>query len=623
MQGVEQPERIATSPAGDVATFIVPARGDAGAGVRGVWLGPTEGAPRRVSERVPDTPVAFAPDGSQFAFGFQNATDSTIEIRSSGEESDREPTSVSLPGFAEALAWSSMGLFAVAAEPGADSAALHSGRPLAGADADPRVVAGAAGWRRVWQIDPDDRVRARPITPRGPTIWEFAPVSGGGIVALCSDDPSEDGWYRPYLALFAGGSAPGRILYRSSWQLSSPTVDPAGERIAFIEGWASDRGLLAGEVRWLGLRDTQATPRALDAGVDVTWLSWEPTGRLWLAGWDHLGTAWGSFDGEDLDATPTLHREHAGCVNSRWHPEVAPIGTGDALTVRSTADAAPEVVRLTAAGEHRPWSALNGAARERTFAMRELRWNGPAGLEIEGLLALPAATGVALPPLVVDIHGGPSIAWHHGWSLTWAEVLTEAGFAVLMPNYRGSVGRGQAFGRSILGDPAGAELEDVIAGVRHCAAVGLIDDRRVGAIGASYGGYLAAWAACRSDVFGAGVVIAGVTDLVSCRGTANNSTFYDRLLNGSPREVGSEYLQRSPVCAVDGRTSPTLILHGEEDRCVPLGQAQELHHALRSAGVATELVTYPREGHIFLERAHLDDHHRRAVNWLTTHLVAR
>jgi dipeptidyl aminopeptidase/acylaminoacyl peptidase len=616
---VEHPERIVVSSASESAAFVVGPRGDGAAEASGIWWGRVAEAPVRIDEHVPATNLAFSSDGTRLAYGLQDDVRSRVRIVPVTSGDPSSVTEVSLPGYVEALDWTGESLIALAAEPGADSASLTSGRPLPQTGADPMVISTGAGWRRLWRLEAGDGDPA-PLSASGTTVWEFAAVPGDGVVAVCSDDPREDGWYRPYLAHLSGDPGqPPRILHRSEWQLACPVVDPSGARVAFVEGWASDRGLLAGEVRVLALREARAEPGPLEIPVDVTWLSFEDTGRLWFAGWDHLGTAWGwSEEGSG----PVVHRESAGCVNSRWHPAVAPVDREEALTVRSTAAAPPEVVRLRAGGSPVAWSSLNQSPGERDLEVREVRWGAEDGLEIEGLLALPRRReSSAPPPLVVDIHGGPSIAFHHAWSMTWAEVLTAAGFAVLMPNPRGGVGRGQAFSRLNLGDPGGEELRDVIAGVRHCAAADLTAARPAGAIGASYGGYLTAWAVSHPEVFACGVVIAGVTDLLSCRGTANNNAFYDFLLQGTPRTAGAEYLARSPVAAVDERTAPTLILHGEQDQCVPVGQAHELHYALRAAGVPTEMVVYPREGHQSVEPAHLEDQRRRVVAWFERHLA--
>jgi dipeptidyl aminopeptidase/acylaminoacyl peptidase len=616
---VEHPERITVSLAGGTAAFVVGPRADGDATASGIWWGPLTESPRRIDERVPATNLAFSPDGSRLAFGSQGDTGSLVRVAAVGA-GDAPAVEISLPGYVEALEWTGDQLVALAAEPGADSASLTSGRPLPGAGEDPMVISTGVGWRRLWRLDPDGGEPVA-LSCTGMTVWEFAAVPGDGIVAVCSDDPREDGWYRPYLAhLSTDPTQPPRILHRSDWQLSSPVVDRTGERVAFVEGWASDRGLLAGDVWELALRDAHAVPQPLQIGIDVTNLSFGDDGRLWFAGWDHLGTAWGwSAHG----AAPVVHHEAAGCINSRWHPAVVPAGGDDVLTVRSSPQAPPEVVRLRPAAAPEPWSSLNARAVQRGLEVREVRWEADDGLEIEGLLVLPTAAGGAPPPLVVDIHGGPSIAFHHAWTMTWAEVLTAAGFAVLMPNPRGGVGRGQAFGRLNLTDPAGGEMRDIVAGVQHCAGAGLVAPGRAGAIGASYGGYLTAWAVSRPDVFACGVVIAGVTDLLSCRGTANNNAFYDFLLQGSPRDAGQAYLERSPVVAIDGRTAPTLILHGEQDQCVPVGQAHELHYALRAAGVPTEMVVYPREGHQTVEPDHLSDQRRRVVEWFECHLAGR
>jgi dipeptidyl aminopeptidase/acylaminoacyl peptidase len=225
----------------------------------------------------------------------------------------------------------------------------------------------------------------------------------------------------------------------------------------------------------------------------------------------------------------------------------------------------------------------------------EVRWEYE-GVTLEGLLATPSG-GSAAHPLVVDIHGGPSVAYHQSWDMLWAETLCGAGYAVFMPNPYGGPGRGESFARMNLGDPAGAEFDQIVAGVDHLGEANVIDVERVAAMGASYGGYLTAWAVARGERFRGGIVIAGISNLQSCWGTANNTPFYEFLCDGAPHEQPERYASRSPVTMVSKASLPALILHGELDQCVPLGQARELYTSLTSANVAVELVAYPGEGH--------------------------
>jgi dipeptidyl aminopeptidase/acylaminoacyl peptidase len=611
----DRPERIAVNAAQDAAAFVIGAGREGPSENTGLWYGALAGRPARIDDAVPDTNLAFEPAGGRFALAVQGEAGSEVVV----VDPSAEPSSWArypLAAFAERVAWTRAGLIVLAADPGADAASLTSGKPLPAAEQDPVVAAGAAGFRRLWLMDPADG-EAKPVSPPDLAVWEFACLPAGGAVVVASDDPTEAGWYHSRLELLDASGEERRVLLESDWQLSSPAVSADGLTAACIEGWASDRGLLAGEVRLVRLDEPSAEPETLAAGLDVTWVGWAD-GRVWVAGWHHLGTAWGWAE---PDGGVTVRAEAASCLNSRWHPEVVPLADGSALTMRSTPAEPPQVVRLRRDGEPVAWTELNGGlAGSRRLRVRELRWTGADGTEVEGLLAEPDE-GAGPWPLVVDIHGGPSLAFHNSWDLPWAELLTAAGYAVLMPNPRGGAGRGVAFSRGNLGDPAGGEFEDIEAGVAHCVAAGLADPRRVAAIGASYGGYLTAWAIALGGQFRCGVVIAGMSDLVSARGTANNAPFYDYLLQGRPADKPALYLDRSPVTRLSAASSPALILHGQVDQCVPVSQAQELYAGLREFGVPAEFVSYPREGHQATEPAHVADQRERILRWLSTYLL--
>jgi len=133
---------------------------------------------------------------------------------------------------------------------------------------------------------------------------------------------------------------------------------------------------------------------------------------------------------------------------------------------------------------------------------------------------------------------------------------------------------------------------------------------------------MSAWAVTQTDRFRASVPLAAVTDWRSFHLTTNIGRFDELFLDADPYEEGGEYDARSPVVQAKKCRTPTLMIHGAEDRCVPVGQAQEMYQALADVGVETELVVYPREGHGVLERDHLLDSSARIRDWFARHLTA-
>ncbi|MGV9772244.1 prolyl oligopeptidase family serine peptidase [Streptosporangium sp. NPDC003464] len=243
--------------------------------------------------------------------------------------------------------------------------------------------------------------------------------------------------------------------------------------------------------------------------------------------------------------------------------------------------------------------------------------SGPDGPDGRGARRAPS-------PLVVIAHGGPTWLWSSAFapaeSGQLALPLVHAGAAVLLPNPRGSSGRGQDYARRVIGHVGEQDLDDVLAGVDHLVAAGVADPGRMAVLGLSYGGYLSAWAVTRTGRFRAAVVMSGVADWLSFATASNLAGGYDPLYHRGADVAtpeGREFLAaRSPVCHAAKVTTPTLILHGAEDRTTPVGQAEQLYRAWSAAGVRTELVVYPREGHELTEQRHRRDAAERVVAWL-------
>jgi dipeptidyl aminopeptidase/acylaminoacyl peptidase len=255
--------------------------------------------------------------------------------------------------------------------------------------------------------------------------------------------------------------------------------------------------------------------------------------------------------------------------------------------------------------------------------MEALTWRASDGREVSGWLLLPVdrPTETAVP-LVAAIHGGPSWQWgnwFHGTWHDWGQLLAARGFAVLLPNPRGSTGRGAGFTGVNRFDFGGGDFDDIMTGIDMLIARGVADPQRLGICGWSFGGFMTAWAVTHTDRFKAAVAGAAPTNWISKIGTTDIRPFNEWNL-GAVNSQADIVWERSPLRYVRHASTPTLILQGEADARVPPGQAWEFYNALRAQGVDTELVIYPRQGHQFDERAHQLDLLNRLLGWFEKYM---
>jgi dipeptidyl aminopeptidase/acylaminoacyl peptidase len=450
-------------------------------------------------------------------------------------------------------------------------------------------------------------------------VWELDWRGGSTAAAIVSDDPTESAWYGARVALLDLSARSATTVHRPEWQVAAPRLAPDGAAVCFVEGFCSDRGVLAGTVTVAG---GSPEARRLPLETDVSWLEWRDAESLWYAGWHGMGTSCGSLS---LDGSANELFSGPETVGVRYQPRIAVSADGRVIAaVRESSDEPPEVAVLED-GAWRTISALNADVVAEIVRpdWEEVSWTARDGLEIEGLLARPPErTGEALP-LVVVVHGGPTGAWSHQFApyAGTTLLLAEAGYAVLLPNPRGSIGRGQDFARANLGDMGGEDLQDILAGIDSLVEAEIADGERLAITGGSYGGFMAAWAATQTDRFAASIPMACVSHWLSFHLTTNIGRFDELFLDADPFDPVGEYAARSPVFHARKCRTPTLVMHGEIDLCTPLGQAQELYQALVEAGVEAELVVYPREGHGWVEWDHQIDTWNRVRSWLDRHLA--
>jgi dipeptidyl aminopeptidase/acylaminoacyl peptidase len=253
-----------------------------------------------------------------------------------------------------------------------------------------------------------------------------------------------------------------------------------------------------------------------------------------------------------------------------------------------------------------------------------VRWESDAGVEVEGILVKPHGYMEGMRyPFVVQVHGGPTWAWpntfYANWH-DWAQMLAGRGYAVLMPNPRGSTGRGVGYNNQIFDDIGGGEYRDMIAGVDAMVERGIADPERLGIGGWSWGGYMTAWAVSQTTRFKAAVMGAGLPNMVTDNSIGDIPSANDSYFSKSPYEDPDALWERSASRYINCVTTPTLVLHGEDDKRVHPAQGMEMYIALRQRGVKTRFVTYPREGHGIRERKHQIDLMQRVIGWYDEHL---
>lgn len=614
-------EEVQIAPDGTKVAFTVRAfasSADASAKAHpAIFAIPTDGMnkPRRLTPkgRAAHSP-RWHPDGKSIAMLMDDeAAGTQIFIMSLEHETTQQVTSVAggLAG-SPALAWSPDGRYLAYTAPDPQAVAQWRQR-------DPKLASTREPHNRLW-IANLDNLATWSITPEELNVDALAWAPDGERLALVAEVRGRKG--HSLLTISRDGRNQSILSEQAASHGSrDQTLDwsPDGQSIAFGYTRVPD-----GTRRWLGLVSAEGgeVEEHLESyGGHVMRAVWLPDSRSLLAQ---------SFQGlqsrllrvsADTGETEELQ------IFQAQYPRFDLSDDGARIAYLGQAANAPANVHLyEMEGESRRLTDLNPAIREMELGQVEpVTWrNEKDDLTLEGILVTPPKA-IAKPPypLVTQIHGGPHFHWGLGWLggwNDWAQWLAPRGYAVFLPNPRGSTGRGWDFATAIHQQLGGPDGDDILSGVDALVDRGIADPERLYIGGHSYGGFLTAWLLTRTDRFRAAVVNAGISDLVSFAGTAGLGEHWSRTY--FPDDVQhrmAAYRDRSPLTYLHRLTTPTLILHGEEDPKIPPSQAWQLYSGLQNLGIESELAIYPRAGHGLSERSHQLHALESILDWYETH----
>jgi dipeptidyl aminopeptidase/acylaminoacyl peptidase len=494
--------------------------------------------------------------------------------------------------------------------------------PCAPPEPDPIVQDAAPRFNRVWRCDLATGA-VDVLTPDTTHCFEYALSPDGTTLAvLAASHPNPmEGWYAAQLYTVDPATQAMTQVCTLDHQAGRLTWSSDGTQIGFVSGVMSDEGNISGEV--FAVPAGGGEPRCLTPGIDhsITWIEWRDDSILY--GGRHIDCAVvGRIDPQD--GTVTTLASGSFSINGTRAQYVSTANGPLFAALRSSFTEPPAIYLGSLDGGK--WQQLAcppvDTAAFPPLQVESRSWTGPDDTPVQGFLIYPLDyTPGQRYPLFVNVHGGPSWSYVPEYYPAWARLLAAHGCLVLLPNPRGSWGRGLAYQNAIVGDLGGGDWQDIYAGIDPLIEAGLVDPERLAIGGWSYGGFLTTWAVTQTDRFRCAIAGACITNYVSNYGVVDNREWQTTMFGSNVYEDMELHRARSPISYTSRVKTPTLLVHGEKDQLAPPGQAVEFYTALRFRHIPTELVLYPREPHGFIERLHQVDLMERLAAWVDRYLL--
>jgi dipeptidyl aminopeptidase/acylaminoacyl peptidase len=457
-------------------------------------------------------------------------------------------------------------------------------------------------------------------SPPGLFVYEYDLLPDGrGFVGTAAPGDGDNNWWVAKLYRFNAAGAAAQVIFAPTdprQQISDPVAGKNGV-VAFIGGIMSDFGSTGGDIFTIATDGGTPVDITPNMHASARSLAWSCNGHLdaeLLAGGT---TQLVEYDDASKPGTSKLlwqgnesiHGRDAGL--SRSCPSSATASVHESFT-------APPEIQVGAPGQ---WHDLTHANADLSVpaTVRSIGWTND-GFQMQGWLLLPANTAAKLP-LITIVHGGPAAAAVPNFiGAGTNRALLEQGYALFMPNPRGSFGEGEAFTAANVRDLGYGDLRDILAGIDEVAREAPIDPARLGIMGGSYGGFMTMWAVTQTHRFKAGVAAAGLSDWLSYYGENGIDEWMIPYFGTSVYDEPQIYARSSPIDYIRNVKTPVFEYVGAADIECPAPQTQEFWHALHDLGVPTSYAIYPGEGHGLRDPAHIADAEARTLAWFNRYL---
>ena len=472
----------------------------------------------------------------------------------------------------------------------------------------------------------------------------------------------------------AGGNA--SYLVKSEENDIRPSWAPDGRSVSYTEiteqhfsgqlkvvAFDPDRGQPMGQPKTL-----YTVPTDRGGWWQLRKADWSPDSKslaivLQTDGWDHVylmkrdgGRPKELTSGKFEDADPVFSPDgkSIAIISNRTEPErrdiwIAPVNGGAAHALSSNdvpgVESAPQwspdgkqvyFLRQTSTDSNNLYVAdvsAPGGAKKLTNSLpkalegvlvdpKRVTYRSKDGQEVSAFIYVPRDLQPGRHyPAIMWIHGGPEEqnTYDLGFWQLWGQYLAQAGYVVMMPNFRGSIGYGEKFRNLNVEDSGGGEVEDVVAGAQYLVSSGLADPQQIAIGGQSHGGTMVGYAVTEyPTLFKAAIVVAGVWDRATyLQGTYPHSVTRWRIkMGGTPEQKPAVYLKANSLKRADRIQAPLLFFHGQIDPVVPPEESAQITAALKRDGKVFYYFTYPGEYHGLTKRPNRLDMFRKQLAFL-------